>query len=328
MSEIWMDVNVALSEVPINKIALIDDTDFKTREESVVFNQAGLDLVWNFTTTAGAFTQTAITPTDTAGLHDWVNQGNGMYTIEHPASGGTVDNDTEGFGWYTGFATGILPWSGPIIGFRAAVINDAFIDSNTLIDSDDIGLLYESTIATVTSQTEFICDTAIVSDDAWNDLICTVKDVSTGEPVSRRVTDVVQSTDTIHIDSACPFTVVATDVIRVFRNEQATGALINYDPPTRAEATVDKDEILVDTANLVSGIIFGTAQTGTLSTTQITSDLTGFTDDQLIGRIIIFTAGPVDGEATDITNYASASGLLTFTALTLAPENGNAFKIV
>jgi len=48
----------------------------------------------------------------------------------------------------------------------------------------------------------------------------------------------------------------------------------------------------------------------------------------LIGRVIIFTAVPADGEATDITDYASASGLLTFTALTLAPENGNAFKIV
>ena len=80
--------------------------------------------------------------------------------------------------------------------------------------------------------------------------------------------------------------------------------------------------------NLNLGIIYGTAQTGTLSTTACTSDLTGYTDDQLIGRVIIFTAGPADGEATDITDYASASGLITFTALTLAPENGNAFKIV
>lgn len=88
-------------------------------------------------------------------------------------------------------------------------------------------------------------------------------------------------------------------------------------------ATVDTN---VDNLNL--GIIYGTAQTGTLSTTQCTSDLSGYTNDQLIGRVIIFTAGPADGEATDITDYASASGLLTFTALTLAPENGNAFKIV
>ena len=89
MPAMYMDVNAALSEVPINIAPLIDDTDFKTREESVVFNQAGLDLLWNFVTSAGAFTQTAVTPTDTAGDYDWVNQGNGMYTIEIPASGGT-----------------------------------------------------------------------------------------------------------------------------------------------------------------------------------------------------------------------------------------------
>lgn len=87
---------------------------------------------------------------------------------------------------------------------------------------------------------------------------------------------------------------------------------------------------IVDTNvdQLELGIIFGTAATGTLSTTQATSSLTGFTDDQLIGRVIIFTAGPADGEATDILDYASASGLLTFTDLTLAPEDGDAFKIV
>ncbi len=135
MSELWMDVDVALSEVSINLLALVDDTDFKTREESVVFNQSGLDLLWNFMTTAGAFTQTAVTPTDTAGDYDWVNQGNAMYTIEMPASGGaSINNDTEGFGWFTGFATGVLPWRGPIIGFRAAALNNALIDGGDVLD--------------------------------------------------------------------------------------------------------------------------------------------------------------------------------------------------
>ena len=129
MPDIYLDVDVALAEVPVNKVALIDDTDFKTREESVTFDQAGMDLVWNFMTTAGVFTQTAVTPTDTAGDYDWVNQGNGIYTIEMPDTGGaSINNDTAGFGWFTGFATGILPWTGPTIGFRAAGINDKLID--------------------------------------------------------------------------------------------------------------------------------------------------------------------------------------------------------
>lgn len=131
---IWMDVDTALSEVPVNIAALIDDTDFKAREESIVYNQAGMDLVWNFVTTAGVMTQTVVTPT-TAGVYDWVNQGNGMYSIEIPASGGvSINNDTEGFGWFTGFATGILPWRGPVIGLRAAVLNNALIDGGDLLD--------------------------------------------------------------------------------------------------------------------------------------------------------------------------------------------------
>lgn len=130
MADIWYDVDTALSEVPINLLPLIDDTDFKSREESVTYNQSGLDLVWNFVTTGGAMTQTAVTPTDTGGNYDFVNQGNGLYTIEIPASGGaSINNDTEGFGWFTGFATGILPWRSPVFGFRAAGLNNALIDS-------------------------------------------------------------------------------------------------------------------------------------------------------------------------------------------------------
>src|SRR3990167_2447283 len=132
MPDLWMDVDAALSEVPVNIMSLLDDTDFKTRETGVTFDQAGMDLVWNFVTTGGAFTQTAVTPTS-GGNYDWTNQGDGMYTIEIPASGGaSINNDTEGFGWFTGFATGILPWRGPTIGFRAAALNNSLIDGTTI----------------------------------------------------------------------------------------------------------------------------------------------------------------------------------------------------
>ncbi len=103
-------------------------------------------------------------------------------------------------------------------------------------------------------------------------------------------------------------------------------------------ATVDTnvDAILVDTGttldtklnNLDLGIIYGAAATGTLSTTQCTSDLTGYADSELVGRAIIFTGGTADGQASDITAYASASGLLTFTAIPTVPVNLDSFKIV
>lgn len=125
---IYLDVDTAIT-VPVNVCPLTDDTDFKTRETAIAYNAAGMDLVWNFITTAGVITQTAVTPT-TAGDYDWSHIGDGMYKIEIPASGGaSINNDTEGFGWFSGVCTGVLPWRGPTIGFRAAGINDKLIDS-------------------------------------------------------------------------------------------------------------------------------------------------------------------------------------------------------
>ena len=98
-----------------------------------------------------------------------------------------------------------------------------------------------------------------------------------------------------------------TDSLQSIRDEQTT-------------AQTDLDTIS-------DGIITGTAATGTLSTTVSTSSLSGYTDGQLIGRIITFLAGPADGEASDITDYADTNGTITYTAMTLAAENGNAFKI-
>jgi hypothetical protein len=83
-----------------------------------------------------------------------------------------------------------------------------------------------------------------------------------------------------------------------------------------------------DMDSLAAGIITGTTQAGTLSATQAPTSLTGYADNQLIGRVIIFTSGVCDGEATDITDYASIDGTLTFTALTTQPGVGDTFKIV
>jgi hypothetical protein len=127
MPDMWVDVDTAIT-VPVNVMPLTDATDFVTRETAIVYNQAGMDLVWNFETTAGVTSQTAVTPT-TAGVHDWTHSGDAMYKIEIPASGGDINNDTEGTGWFTGFCTGVLVWRGPFIGFRASGLNDLLIDS-------------------------------------------------------------------------------------------------------------------------------------------------------------------------------------------------------
>lgn len=97
---------------------------------------------------------------------------------------------------------------------------------------------------------------------------------------------------------------------------------------------VDVDEIKTNATSATNlaqstlGVIPGTAQTGTLSQTQMTTDLIGYENDELIGRVVVFQSGTADGQATEITDYASASGLITFTTITTAPANNDTFVIV
>jgi hypothetical protein len=75
-------------------------------------------------------------------------------------------------------------------------------------------------------------------------------------------------------------------------------------------------------------IVTGAAAAGTLSTTQMTTDLTEATDDHYNGRIIIWTSGVLQNQATDITDYDGATKKLTFTAVTEAPTAADTFIIV
>jgi len=137
---ICMDVDTALVGVPVNVMPLTDDTDFKSREISIAYDATGMDLAWQFITSAGVETFTAVTPT-TSGDYDWAHSGDGMYTIEIPASGGaSINNNTEGYGRFIGYCDGVLPWVGPWICFRAAAINDAMVDGGDYLDVNTVQL--------------------------------------------------------------------------------------------------------------------------------------------------------------------------------------------
>jgi hypothetical protein len=75
-------------------------------------------------------------------------------------------------------------------------------------------------------------------------------------------------------------------------------------------------------------IVNGTAQTGTLSTTQMTTNLTEATNDHYNGRIVIWTSGNLQNQASDITDYDGGSNMITYTAVTEAPSNNDTFIIV
>lgn len=75
-------------------------------------------------------------------------------------------------------------------------------------------------------------------------------------------------------------------------------------------------------------IVSGAAAAGTLSTTAMTTNLTESTDDHYNGRIIIWTSGVLQNQATDITDYNGTTKVLTYTAVTEAPSALDTFIIV
>lgn len=86
--------------------------------------------------------------------------------------------------------------------------------------------------------------------------------------------------------------------------------------------------VLADLAAAAGTMVTGAAEVGTLSTTQMTSDLAELTNDHYNGRIVIWTSGVLLGQASDITDYNGADGMLTYTAVTEAPGDGDTFVIV
>lgn len=81
-------------------------------------------------------------------------------------------------------------------------------------------------------------------------------------------------------------------------------------------------------ARSAATIVNGAATSTTLSTTQMSTDLTEATDDHYNGRIIIWTSGVLLNQATNITDYNGTTKTLTYTATTEAPANTDTFIIV
>jgi len=105
----------------------------------------------------------------------------------------------------------------------------------------------------------------------------------------------------------------------------------NLDATVSSRATSAKQDTMETTQdNMNLGIIYGVAETGTLSQTVCTSDQAGnFADDELIGRVIVFTGGTANGQAAVITDYANTAGTITFSGgITTPPLNNDTFKIV
>ena len=71
--------------------------------------------------------------------------------------------------------------------------------------------------------------------------------------------------------------------------------------------------------------VTGSAVSGTLSTTQMSTDLTETTTDHYAGRLITFITGTLAGQQSEVTAYNGSTKVLTFTALTEAAVAGDQF---
>lgn len=89
-------------------------------------------------------------------------------------------------------------------------------------------------------------------------------------------------------------------------------------------ATTRQFKIIRD---LGKGTAHGAAVAGTLSTTQMSTNLTEATDDHFVGRVIVWTSGVLDLQASRITDYDGATKTLTYTATTEAPSATDTFQI-
>jgi len=101
-----------------------------------------------------------------------------------------------------------------------------------------------------------------------------------------------------------------------------------------ADANVEQiDTVAASATNLMrstSSIVVGQAQTGTLSSTQMTTNLTEATDNHYIGRLLCWVSGVLSGSCTYVTDYDGASKMLTYseTQTAEAPSNNDYFVLM
>lgn len=140
--------------------------------------------------------------------------------------------------------------------------------------------------------------------------------------------DVIQSDTTTDIPALLANIQADTDDIQARLPAALVGGRMDADVGAISTSTAAADALELST----EAIVVGTAQTGTLTTTAMTTDLTVSAASQYNGRLIIFrsdtTTAALRNQATDITSTTVANGELGFSALTTAPVNGDTFIIV
>ena len=114
----------------------IDDADFKSREEAIAYDAAGMEVDVIVEKADGTVTTTAVTPT-TGGDYDWAHTDQGYYELELPASGGASFNNTEeGILHVVACATGVLPFRSPGYDVVPAAVYNSLVKGTDRLEVD------------------------------------------------------------------------------------------------------------------------------------------------------------------------------------------------
>jgi len=135
---------------------IIDDTDFKTREESITYDQAGIEIDVILEKSDGTITTTAVTPT-TGDDHDLVHTDQGYYSLEIPASAGDYNNNALGTLHVVGYATGVLPFRSPTYDIVPAMVFNSLVAGSDYLEVDVLEVIGDSGV-TNNMQTVFSSD--------------------------------------------------------------------------------------------------------------------------------------------------------------------------
>jgi hypothetical protein len=114
---------------------------------------------------------------------------------------------------------------------------------------------------------------------------------------------------------------------------RGTGAgQINQDANGRVDANmaaISQDTTAADNLEASTEVIVAAnAAAGTLSATQMSTDLTEDTDDHYVGRTLVWRTGTLAGQATQVTAYDGTGKVLTFLEVTEAPLATDTFVLL
>lgn len=183
----------------------------------------------------------------------------------------------------------------------------AAIDNSA--DMADFGILLNTTVASLTSQTVFTLSGGAANNDAYTNQVISFSDVSVpGDSSTRRVADYVGSTRTVTLDSAPDFTLVAGDQVRIF-----------------AAQSISMEELVGPRATVVANGA-NTATTFQVDIPTVSEAAADWWKDAFFSFDL---NAALAGQTKRIQNFNQSTGMITMaSAFTAIPTAGNTARLV